>query len=142
MKNYTLVPENSAILRRIASITPYGKDVVDLINDMKVVMAREGGIGLAAPQIGVDARVIIVCTPEGVSRGWCNPQILSSEGAVDFLEGCLSLPGKRVLKKRGEHLTIKAQNENGITEIFEVTGLEAICFQHEIDHLNGILIGD
>ena len=115
----------------------------ELIADMFETMYASKGVGLAAPQIGVAKRVSVIDTSVGEDESKkvviINPEILSKEGSQTGEEGCLSIPGFREPLTRANKVTVRAQNEKG--EAVELDGEELLAraFQHEIDHLNGIL---
>lgn len=114
------------------------------IDDMFDTMYDHEGIGLAAPQVDVLKRVITIDI-EGDKANQIvliNPEIIESSGETGIEEGCLSIPGCRALVPRKEKLTVKALNRNGEEFTLEADGLLAICIQHEIDHLNGVLFVD
>ena len=114
------------------------------IDDMFETMYDHEGIGLAAPQVNVLKRVITIDI-EGDKTNQIvliNPEILASSGETGIEEGCLSIPGCRALVPRKEKLTVKALNRNGEEFTLDADGLLAICIQHEIDHLNGVLFVD
>ena len=110
-----------------------------LLDDMKETLAAANGAGLAAPQIGILRRVVVVVDAEDNMLELVNPAIIDSEGEQTGLEGCLSVPGKYGVVTRPYKATVRAQNRNG--EFFEVTGEEIVarCFFHELDHLDGHL---
>jgi len=117
--------------------------VNELIERMTEVMIAEGGIGLAANQIGVDLRVAITkCN--GNIKSYINPKWIGAsaeEGnTIVTEEGCLSIPNKYVCVRRWNKSTFSHTPISNIEEFFELDGLESICLQHEIDHLNGITI--
>jgi peptide deformylase len=116
----------------------------NLIEDMFETMYSVRGVGLAAPQIGVNRRlsVIDVAGDKVQQLVLVNPEIISSEGSMAFQEGCLSVPGAYDTVTRAQKVVVKAQDRHG--EFFEMSaeGLLAECFQHEIDHLNGKLFVD
>lgn len=114
------------------------------IDDMFDTMYEHEGIGLAAPQVGVLKRVITIDI-EGDKTNQVvliNPEILESCGETGIEEGCLSIPGHRALVPRKEKVKVKALNRKGEEVIYDADGLFAICIQHEIDHLNGVLFVD
>lgn len=114
------------------------------IDNMFDTMYEHEGIGLAAPQVNVLKRVITIDI-EGDKTNQIvliNPEILESSGETGIEEGCLSIPGCRALVPRKEKLTVKALNREGQTFTLKADGLLAICIQHEIDHLNGVLFVD
>lgn len=114
------------------------------IDDMFDTMYDHEGIGLAAPQVNVLKRVITIDIEGDKSNQivLINPEILESSGETGIEEGCLSIPGCRALVPRKEKLTVQALDRNGETFKLEADGLLAICIQHEIDHLNGVLFVD
>lgn len=118
------------------------EDIKALIEDLKVTMKKENGIGIAAPQVGIHERVIIV-DMKGKPTAFINPELSDkSFKLVDSEEGCLSVPGKWGTVKRHRSVQVKALDVNGHEVAFKAVGLEAIIFQHEIDHLDGVLFID
>ncbi|MBT5808573.1 peptide deformylase [Candidatus Uhrbacteria bacterium] len=115
-----------------------------LIDDMKETMRLENGIGLAAPQINIHQRLIVIDTGgETGVQAFINPKILSkSIRSVETEEGCLSVPGVWGMVKRRRAVKVEALDPEGNTLTINAVGLMAIVFQHEIDHLNGILFID
>ncbi len=114
------------------------------IDNMFDTMYEHEGIGLAAPQVNVLKRVITIDI-EGDKTNQIvliNTEIIESSGETGIEEGCLSIPGCRALVPRKEKLTVKALNRQGQEFVLEADGLLAICIQHEIDHLNGVLFVD
>ena len=112
-----------------------------LLDDMHETLAEANGVGLAAPQVGILRRVVIVDTGEEILE-LVNPELLETDGEQEGAEGCLSVPGKYGLVKRPYYAKVRAQDRNG--EWFEAEGEELIarCFCHELDHLDGILFID
>ena len=125
--------------RKVDAITPR---IQILLDDMIATMRKAGGVGLAAPQVGVLRRVVVVETEPGEVIELINPVIVEKSGSQTGQEGCLSLPGRWGLCTRPDTVTVEATNRRG--ERFRVTGydLTARCFCHEIDHLDGILYPD
>ena len=109
-----------------------------LLDDMKETLVDAEGVGLAAPQVGILRRVVVVDTGDGVLE-LVNPTLLETDGEQVGAEGCLSVPGKYGLVKRPYYAKVRAQDRNG--EWFEAEGEELMgrCFCHELDHLDGIL---
>lgn len=109
-----------------------------LLDDMKETLAEANGVGLAAPQVGILRRAVIVDTGEEMLE-LVNPELLETSGEQEGAEGCLSVPGKYGLVKRPNFAKVRAQDRNG--EWFEAEGEELIarCFCHELDHLDGIV---
>jgi len=132
------------VLRRRA--TPVGEitpEIRRMIDDMIETMYDEVGIGLAAPQVGVSMRVLVVGDEEG--RGvqvLVNPAITAQGGTVTAEEGCLSLPGIFAQVTRSEWVTLQAQDLEGKAISITARGLRSRVFQHEIDHLDGVLFID
>lgn len=116
-------------------------DIEQLIEDMTETMYASRGIGLAAIQIGVLKRVILVNVGEGLVV-LVNPEILEAEGETRMEEGCLCLPGVMVEVKRSEKINVRGLNRNGEEIDVQADGLLARALQHEIDHLEGVLIID
>ncbi|GAF74154.1 unnamed protein product [marine sediment metagenome] len=123
----------------VKEITP---EILNLIKDMAETMYTASGVGLAASQVGVLKRIILVDGEEDELIVLINPVIIKSEGEVVEEEGCLSVPDIYSQVKRSSKVTIEALNENG--DLIEITkeGLTARALQHEIDHLDGILFLD
>jgi len=117
------------------------KEIKQLIEDMAETMYASRGIGLAAIQIGVLKRVILVNVGEGLVL-LVNPEILEDEGETQMEEGCLCLPGVMLEVKRSEKVKVKGLNRKGEEIIIHAEGLLARALQHEIDHLKGVLIID
>ena len=133
-------PTLRKISRRVDEITPR---ITTLLDDMLETMRRANGCGLAAVQVGVLRRIVVVETEEGHPIELINPVIIkASEETQTEMEGCLSLPGRWGYTLRPKTVTVRAQDRNG--DFFEVTGSDllarALC--HELDHLDGILYVD
>ena len=111
----------------------------ELIDDMFETMYSVRGVGLAAPQIGINIRLSVVdCTPDKSQQlVLVNPEIIESGELKAFQEGCLSVPGAYAEVKRAGNVKMRAQDRHGKFYEMEAEGLLAECFQHEIDHLNG-----
>ena len=110
-----------------------------LMDRMAEVMYAHKGIGLAAPQVGISRQIIIIDIGQGL-RALINPVIVEGEGESILEEGCLSLPNIEVLAKRKQKVLVRAWDVNGKELRLELTGFPGRVYQHEIDHLNGILI--
>ena len=137
-----LVVEPSPLLRQVCDdIDTFDDDLHVFVRDMFETMYHFKGIGLAAPQVGVLSRVI-VCSYDKKKLVLINPIILSGEGKVIMEEGCLSLPDILVNVERYEKITVNAKDINGNELSFTENGMMAIVIQHELDHLDGILITD
>ena len=116
-------------------------DVLRLIDDMAEIMYAQRGIGLAAVQIGIHQRVITVDVGQGLLV-LINPEVLERSGEAQMEEGCLCLPGVTVEVERSEKITVRGLNEKGEVVTLPAEGLLARALQHEIEHLDGILIVD
>jgi peptide deformylase len=132
------------VLRRPASpvgaVTP---EIRRLVDDMIETMYDEVGIGLAAPQVGVSLRLMVVADEHGRgSQALLDPVITAQGGQVTAEEGCLSLPGIFAPVTRAEWVTLQAQDLEGMPVSISARGLRARVFQHEIDHLDGVLFID
>ncbi len=121
-------------------------EVKKLIHDMRETMVDAGGIGLAACQVGVSRRVIVLdvspMDPQHSFFALINPEIISEEGEVDHEEGCLSVPDCLEKVKRKERVCVKGFSLEGKEMEIRGEGILAVALQHEIDHINGILILD
>jgi len=113
-----------------------------LANNMLKFMRENDGIGLAAPQIGISKRVFVM-EVHGRERMCFNPEIIfSSDVLTEFPEGCLSFIGDQCIIKRPDTICVKYQDHQGNWIEDDMVGLEARCFQHELDHLDGIVMHD
>lgn len=134
------------LLTKAAPVARMDDNVRKLIDDMFETMYSASGVGLAAPQVGVGRRVIVVdvspVEKEIPPMALVNPEILSRRGMVEACEGCLSVPGVEGTVARPEFVTVKGLNELGDPVTFEAGGLLARALQHEIDHLDGVLFID
>ncbi|MBE6828371.1 MAG: peptide deformylase [Ruminococcaceae bacterium] len=127
------------ILKRVSrQVEVFDDRLHSLIDDMKDTMYDADGCGLAAVQVGVLRRVIVIDIGEGPIE-LVNPEIISAEGEQFEVEGCLSLPGKSGITKRPMTVKVKAQDRNGKWCQYKGEGLKARAFCHEIDHLDGHL---
>ena len=115
-----------------------------LIQDMTETMYSARGIGLAATQVNVHKRLLVLDISENQDQPcvYINPEILSSSGEQEYEEGCLSVPGIYANVKRAENITIRAQDSDGNVFEEQLEGLHAVCVQHEMDHLIGRLFVD
>ena len=143
MAKLRIVKEGDEILRKkcrpVEEITP---KIHRLLDDMAETMRAAQGVGLAAPQVGILRRIVVVEIEEGNLIELINPKIIAFAGEQEGNEGCLSVPNKWGTVKRPMHVTVRAQNRYG--ETFEITGSEflARAFCHELDHLDGKLYID
>ena len=127
------------VCRPVDTVTPR---ICTLIDDMIDTMRAADGVGLAAPQVGVLRRIVVIETPDEGLIELINPKIIAFSGEQESEEGCLSVPGRWGVTRRPMHVTVRAMNRKG--ETFDITGsgLLAKAFCHEIDHLDGKLYLD
>lgn len=136
----TIITAGDPVLGKVCRpVEKFDERLHTLLDDMRETLIDSDGVGLAAPQIGILRRAVLVMDAEENIIELVNPTILSTEGEQTGLEGCLSVPGKYGNVTRPMHVTVRAQDRNG--NYFEVSGTEltARCFCHEIDHLDGHL---
>ena len=133
-----LMVSDPALHKVCKPVTAFDRKLHKLLDDMKETLADANGVGLAAPQVGILRRVVVVDVGDDVLE-LVNPELLETEGEQEGPEGCLSVPGKYGLVKRPYKAKVRAQDRNG--DWFEVEGEELIarCFCHELDHLDGIV---
>lgn len=120
-------------------VTDFNARIHTLLDDMTETLIDSGGVGLAAPQVGILRRVVVVMNEDDEIIELINPEIIKTAGRQDGLEGCLSVPGKYGFVSRPNYVRVRAQDRYG--DFFEVEdeGLTARCFCHEIEHLDGHL---
>ena len=133
--------EDSILRKKSREVEKFDDRLFQLLDDMADTMYSADGVGLAAVQVGVLRRVVIIDIGEGLME-LINPEIVDEDGIQCDVEGCLSLPGKQAYTMRPMSVTVKAQNRNGNWCVYKGTGLKAKAFCHEIDHLDGILYVD
>ncbi len=133
--------EDTILRKNSREVEKFDDRLFQLLDDMADTMYAADGVGLAAVQVGVLRRVVIIDIGEGLIE-LINPEIVEEEGIQCDVEGCLSLPGKQAYTMRPMTVTVKAQNRNGNWCVYKGTGLKAKAFCHEIDHLDGILYVD
>ena len=140
-----LTKEQPTLYKKCRPVTEFNPRLHQLLDDMRETLMNANGVGLAAPQVGVLRRAVLVIETN-VAEGeneyvieLINPEILETSGEQDGAEGCLSVPGEYGLVKRPMNVKVRAQDRNGNWFEVEGTGLTARCFCHEIDHLDGIV---
>ena len=133
-----LTEEESTLHKVCKPVEKFDWRLHKLLDDMKETLVEANGVGLAAPQVGILRRVVIVDTGEEILE-LVNPTLLETDGEQEGAEGCLSVPGRYGLVKRPYYAKLRAQDRYG--EWFEAEGEELIgrCFCHELDHLDGLL---
>ena len=137
-----IVTEEDPILRKISRpVQKFDEKLWQILDDMKETMEKANGVGLAAVQVGLLRRAVIVDVGDGLVE-LINPEIIEADGEQEGQEGCLSLPQQWAIVKRPNHVKVRAQNRRGAWRILEAEGLKARAFCHEIDHLDGHLFID
>ena len=132
--------------KRSEVVSQINEEIKKLIQDMRETMYQAGGVGLAACQVGVPQRVIVLdvspLDPQHSFFALINPEIISEEGEIDHEEGCLSVPDCLEKVKRREKVCVRGLSTEGREIEIKGEGILAIALQHEIDHINGVLILD
>ncbi|MBQ6115958.1 MAG: peptide deformylase [Oscillospiraceae bacterium] len=130
---------DECLKKKCRVVTDFNSRLHILLDDMAETLLDSGGVGLAAPQVGILRRVCVVMNEDDEIIELINPEIVATEGEQTGLEGCLSVPGKYGVVTRPYVVRVRAQDRNG--DFFEVEdeGLTARCFCHEIEHLDGHL---
>ncbi len=140
-----LTKEEPGLYKKCRPVTDFNARLHQLLDDMADTLEPENGVGLAAPQVGVLRRAVIVLetnVPEGEDEyliELVNPEIIESSGEQYGAEGCLSVPGEYGMVRRPMNVKVRAQDRDGNFFEVEGTGLTARCFCHEIDHLDGVV---
>lgn len=151
LKILTVWEENGEILRRPAKrVRSFDAQLHQLLESMVETMREEQGVGLAAPQVGLDQRVIVIEYPDDAERPeetmqryeLINPEIVKAKGAEIGQEGCLSLPGLAADVERATYVLVKTQDRFGKNRRLKAYDWLARIFQHELDHLSGVLMID
>lgn len=134
-----IVKDGDPILnKKCRPVEKFDRKLAVLLEDMAETMHQANGVGLAAPQVGMLRRVVVIDVGEGVIE-LVNPQIIAYSGEQEGAEGCLSFPGEWGITKRPQYVKVRAQDRNGNEITLEGRDLLAKAFCHEIDHLNGIV---
>jgi len=125
-------------------VREFDSELKQFVGDMFETMYEAPGIGLAAPQVDRHIRLLVmdVSAERNAPRCLVNPELLEADGEQESDEGCLSVPGYYELVTRAEHIRVRARDEDGEVIEFEAIGMEAVCIQHEMDHLEGKLFVD
>ncbi|WP_010243401.1 peptide deformylase [Acetivibrio cellulolyticus] len=138
IRNYI---DDDVLRKKSKVVEKIDEKILNLLDDMAETMYQSNGVGLAAPQVGILKRVVVIDVGEGLIK-LINPQIISMEGEQQDIEGCLSVPDIIGEVKRANKVKVKAIDEKGNSIELDGTGLLARAFCHEIDHLDGILFID
>ena len=140
MATRKIVLQGDEILTKVCRpVTNFDERLHELLDDMKETLIQANGVGLAAPQVGILRRAVVVMNDEEEILELINPEIIDAEGEQTGPEGCLSIPGKTGMVTRPEFVRVRAQDRDG--NWFEAEGydLTARCFCHELEHLDGHL---
>lgn len=138
----TILEGDNPRLRKISKeVKKINQRTLDLLDDMAQTMYEARGVGLAAPQVGVLRRVVVIDVGDGLIE-LINPEMIKEEGMQREDEGCLSLPDDSGYVIRPEKVWVKALNREGEVQEYEAEGMLARAFAHEIDHLDGVLFVD
>lgn len=142
MAVYEILTLDDPVLReKCVPVTKINAGVLRLLDNMKDTLYDADGVGLAAPQIGVSKRVVVLDIGEGIIE-LINPEIMEREGEQNGMEGCLSVPNTRGKVKRAKRVVVRSLDRNGDEYVIEGQDILARVLQHEIDHLDGILFVD
>ena len=142
MAKLKILTAGDPVLRQTAAeVTKIDKKLLKLLKDMADTMYAAEGVGLAAPQIGVSKRIVVIDVGDGIIE-MINPVIVNREGSVVGGEGCLSVPEYEGEVERAEKVECEFTDRSGKRYLIETDGLLAIAIQHELDHLDGVLFID
>ncbi len=136
--------DHPALHQKAKRVSAMDGSIQKLIDDMIETMHETGGVGLAAPQVGIPLQVVVIELPDEEENiiTLINPELVKSSGEHEVYEGCLSLPGYRGRIKRAESVTVKGRDRHGKQVRIKGEGLLAQALQHEIDHINGLVYVD
>lgn len=140
-KVLTISDDNEFLRKKSREVTVIDERILTLLDDMRETLYAENGVGLAAPQVGILRRVVVIDVGNGLIE-LINPVIVYKKGEQINAEGCLSIPGKSGTVSRPEKVAVRALDRNNKEFTIEGEGLLAIALCHEIDHLSGILYID
>lgn len=142
MAKLKIVVAGDPVLRKVAApVERIDKKLVRFLKDMAETMYAADGVGLAAPQVGVSKRVVVIDVGDGIYE-LINPEIVKKEGSVIGGEGCLSVPDYEGEVERAEYVECEFTDRKGQRMLLQANGLLAVAVQHELDHLDGILFID
>ena len=143
MAKLRILKDTEPTLRKKSrTVDEINKTTLTLLDDMVETMRKANGVGLAAPQVGVLRKIVVIEVVEGEVLELINPEIIERSGSQTGYEGCLSVPGRTGIVTRPDYVKVKALDRNGEEKIYEGTGLLARCFCHELDHLEGTIYTD
>jgi len=135
-------PDDPVLRQKAKRVSAIDSSIQRLIDDMIETMQQANGVGLAAPQVGVPLRVIVIQMPGGHPVAIINPKIVEHTGEQEVTEGCLSVPGYYGEIKRSAQVVVKGKDRQGKKVRIKASGLMAEALEHEVDHLNRILYID
>ena len=138
IRKIMVLEEDEVLRKRARRVDKFDKRLRTLLDDMADTMYKADGVGLAAPQVGILKRVVVIDVGDGLIE-LVNPEIVATEGAARGPEGCLSVPGMWAYIKRPQWVKVRAQDRNGDWFEAEGEGMTARCFCHEVAHLDGHL---
>lgn len=141
IRSIRIIDQDDVLRKHARKVEKFDERLHTLLDDMAETMAAGNGVGLAAPQVGVLKRCCVIDVGEGLIE-LVNPEIVSREGEVTVIEGCLSVPDRAGKVVRPEKVKVRAQNRDGEPIEVEGEGILAVCLCHELDHLDGILYVD
>ena len=133
---HILTQGDPTLNKKCRPVTDFNARLHQLLDDMADTLAEANGVGLAAPQVGILRRVVVMDCGDGLIEA-INPVIISASGEQGDLEGCLSFPGKSGYVVRPNHVVMRAYDRDGSLIEYEAEGLLARCIMHECDHLDG-----
>ena len=136
------LPDDSVLRQKAKRVPRVDSSIQRLIDDMVETMQQVSGVGLAAPQVGVSLRVVVLRMPDEEPIAIINPEMVKRTGEREVSEGCLSVPGYVGEIKRSVSVTVKGWDRHGKAIRIKATNLMAQVLEHELDHLNGILYID
>lgn len=137
-----LTQKDAQLVKKSRPCDDFGPRTQTLIDDMIETMHKKDGVGIAAPQVGILKRVVVVEPEEGKTMALINPEILEQSGCVEGREGCLSVPNVWGIVDRPQHIVVHAWLRDGTETTFEANDFAARVICHETDHLEGILFVD
>ena len=143
MATRNVVIRGDALLQKKSrKVEKFDERLGTLIDDMIETMHKKDGVGIAAPQVGILRRVVIIEPDPDTTMALVNPEILESSGSVEGTEGCLSVPDVWGIVERPDHVVVKAQDRDGNEVRVSADGFAARIVCHELDHLEGVLFTD
>lgn len=134
--------DEESLRKKSRPVTVFDQRLHNMIDDLVETLKDSGGVGLAAPQVGILRRIVVIEKEDGTVLELVNPTIVDTAGEQEDLEGCLSVPGVWGVVKRPMTVTVKAMDRNGNVFTETESGLIGRCFCHECEHLDGILFVD